>query len=63
MNEGEKQLGLVRVLIQDIPIPFKVAGAAQSGLSLTCRNENSCSFSGGARNPDLHGNTLLTEVT
>lgn len=29
----ERQLGLAHVLIQDTPIPFKVAGAAQSGLS------------------------------
>lgn len=58
----ERQLGLVHVLIQDIPIPFKVAGAAQSGLSLTCGNEHASNFSGGDGNPDLHGNTLMTEA-
>ena len=59
----EKQLRLVRVLIQDESIPFRVAGATQSGLSLTCRNENTSNFSGGDGNPDLHGNTLMTEIT
>lgn len=43
-NEGKTAGVGACVLIQDIPIPFKVAGAAQSGLSLTCRNEHASNF-------------------
>lgn len=59
MNQGEKKLGEAVVLMQGIPVHSKGAGAAQSGLSLTCRNESSSHFSGGARNSDLHGNILM----